>query len=352
MVCPEKKFLVAGGEAEEVTLIAESLRNMGYFNVTVLDNGPEALELVLAGGRYFVIAAWELPELGGLRLVREVRRTAYAAGEPCLLIVPENHESELLMSEGVGVSGFLVRPVTEEQVRAKVPPLLDRLPESDWPRALERQADRLADTGRPEEALAEYAKVLEAGRRRLAGLETETGLTCHKLGRSGEAVEHLERAALADPGLARAQSGLGRVYLETGRPAEASRSLERAVRLDPQNFEVKTMLAESLLESGKLGRAEDLFRELLSRRPEDGYLLNRLGIALRKQGKYDRAVAHYLEAIKIKPGDENLFFNLGRSYYESGDRSRALKALEKALEINPDMEQAGQLLSKIRSEEV
>jgi Tfp pilus assembly protein PilF/DNA-binding NarL/FixJ family response regulator len=350
MSVPEKKFLVAAGRPDERELVREALEEGGRFNVTLVDRGEDALALIQTGNRYFVIAAWELPGLGGLRLVKEYRNTPVGAEEPCLLIVPENPESELFMAEGAGVSGFLTRPLAKKEVLGEVERQLERNPEADWPAAREKKAEKLADAERPYEALVEYKRAIEAGRLRIASIQADAGITYLKMGRIDEAVDRLEQAAAIDPNLARAQAALGKAYLETGRPAEAERAFERAARLDPQNTEVQTALAESYLESGKPEAAERLYRKLLKHSPEDGFLLNRLGMAMRRQGRLDRAIAHYLEAIGIKPGDENLLFNLGRGYYESGDPGRAEAALTRCLEINPELVQAKKLLEKVRQE--
>ena len=88
MVSPEKKFLVAVGRAEERETCRQTLQDAGYAGVTLVDNGQDALGVLGAGGPLVTIAAWELPGLGGLRLVREIRKKPAITPEPCAADCP------------------------------------------------------------------------------------------------------------------------------------------------------------------------------------------------------------------------------------------------------------------------
>ncbi|MEW6261499.1 MAG: tetratricopeptide repeat protein [Thermodesulfobacteriota bacterium] len=346
MLGPETKFLVADGDAAEGRLIQSALTDAGYFHVTWVDNGLDALGLVEEAAPDFVVAAWELPRLGGLRLAREVRNKLPARC-PCHLIVPEHHENEKNLAEDTDVAGFLVRPLTEHSLAHWVEKTVVGGRSDHWPLDQEHLADRLLADGHPEEALDEYRRALAAGRQRLAGLYAEVGLILKKQGRLKEAIEQFERGVLADPSLARVQEALAEAYLADGRPTEAGRAWERALALDPRSERIKINLAEAFLLSDQAERAEPLFKDLYDRKPDDLHVLNRLGMALRKQGKHTQAADYYNKGLAINERDENLHFNLGRCYFETGQTKEAVRALTRALEINPRLDQARKLLLKL-----
>lgn len=347
MDSPEIKILIGVPDQEEAALIKGVLSELGYYNTTIVENGPDAASLAELGAARIIIAVWELPNLGGLRLVRMVRKKDHSADIPCVLIVPQFHESEINMAEGAGVDYFLARPLTRDKIEEMVGKIIGGAKDSGWPDGFEENAENLTDSGDLASALDVYNQALESGRRRMAGLNMEMGSVYQKQGRTEEAIVHFENASLLDPLMPRAQAALGMAYLEANRPAEAGRALERASKLDPMNDEIKLNLAESWLLSGKNVKAEKLFGELLDKNPENMHLLNRMGIALRKQGKYTQAIGHYSLAISINDQDEHLFFNLSRCYYETGDLKKALDAVNQSLYINPAFEQARQLLGEI-----
>jgi tetratricopeptide (TPR) repeat protein len=347
MLIQETHFLLAIREAVETTMIRGVLEKLGCKRVDVFANGPDALRAAQAKPYYFVIASWELPGLGGLRLVREVRWKAASARRPCLLILPEHNDSERNLAENVEITDFLVRPLTPEKISDRILEVLEGGTAGHWPDQQLEAADRLVREGHPEEALLQYQQLADTGRDQLADLHTDLGLALNKAGRMTEAIDNLEQAALLVPGRARAHLALGQVYLQAGRPAEALRAVERAVGLQPDNEEAQRHLADSLLENDRPARAEALFQSLLAKNPNDSHLLNRLGMALRKQGKFREAVAHYSKALKINDRDENLFFNLGRCHLEIGQTEAAIIVLNQALNLNPGFEEARQLLARI-----
>ena len=349
MLVHSTHFLVAVRDLDESALIRGVLEKLGAKHIEMFSSGPEALQAAKSKPYYFIIAGWELPGLGGLRLTKEVRWNVSSARQPCLLIIPEHNQSERNLAEGVEITDFLVRPLTPEKVAARILEVLDEEAHGRRPDQQLEEADQLISEGRPEEALEKYQSLASAGRDQLADLHTDLGLALNQAGRLGEAIDNLEQAALMQPGKARAHLALGQVYLKAGRAAEALRAVERALNLEPNNEAARMHLADSLLENDRPARAETMFLSLLQRHPHDLHLLNRLGIALRKQGKFEEAVAHYKKALTINDQDENLYFNLGRCHLEIGQVEAAVHALNQALNIRPGLEEARLLLAKINT---
>ena len=339
--------MVASGDRSEANLIDRTLKDLGFFNVTRVDNGQAALNLVKFRPSYFLVTSWDLPQLSGLRLIEEIRKNKKTAGQPCLLIVPPDKE-ELTADRGLDSYGVLVRPISAKDLAEKIRDMMENRKDASWPKGPEEKAELLYKTGHQEEALAQYQETLQAGRKRMAGLNTEMGLIFIKQGRLEEAEAALQEAVKFDPWMTRAQSALGQIYLETGRPLEAGQALDKALSMDPHNEKTYLLMAESLLQSDQNDRAEKLFRNLLRRRPEDLYIFNRLGIALRKQSKYEQATAVYRQALKISDQDENLHFNLGRCLFEAGQLEKAAASLQRVLAINPDLKEAKVLMAEIR----
>jgi tetratricopeptide (TPR) repeat protein len=348
MISPETRFLIAASDAEERSLISAVLNERGYHHVVAVDDGPTALGLLESGRAFYIIVAWELPRLGGMRLVKEALRLRPGERPDSIFIVPKDCESEKAMAQEVSPSGFFIRPLNPSVAGAELDRILNSDDREDWPRAATSTGDTLMEDGRFKEAEAVYEKALESGRQRLSGLNTEMGKILLQMGRLTEAIDVLEQAALADPTLPRAQEALGQAYMEANRPAEAARAWERALKNDPQNTLTKTHLAESLLQSGHPDRAAALFKDILDINPADKHILNLMGIALRKQGRYESAVEHYQRALRIVEQDEHLLFNLGRCYLETGQHQNAMDTMRRALNVNPEFDPARDMLEKLR----
>ena len=347
MDATDRHYLVATGHAEEAALVTSALEDLGPVRIFRAENGAQAREFVENINNGFVLAAWELPGLGGLRLAREIAAHARTRPWPVVLIVPEYAESEREMSRGVGVAAFLSRPLTREAVSARVRGVLRHRDRVAWPVPDLEEADRLAEAGHLDAALAGYDRTLTAGKRYMSQLYMDAAAILRRQDRTDAAIDHLERAMLADPGRFEAPLALGEVLLAANRPAEAARALNRAMRLRPANERVLRGLAEVQLMTDQNIQAEVSYRRLLTSHPQDPFLLNRLGMALRKQGKCRQAVEHYHFALEVAPGDENLHFNLGRCYFEIGETAKAAMALNEALNRNPEFDEARGLLARI-----
>jgi tetratricopeptide (TPR) repeat protein len=342
-------FLAAVGRTEEAELIRAGLKRLGFHHVTHAANGPAAANEIQKNDHLFVFAAWELPQLGGLRFSKMLRHRPESKDWPLVLIVPAHHDSEteMVQSQSVQVTAFLSRPLTEAAVADLTADILAGDQRLVWPAEKEKQADQEAEAGRLQEALSLYNDAAAQGRRVVAGLHADAGVVELKLGRFNEALEHFERAALMDPRSGRIQTFLAKAYHQAGLLGQAQRAFERAVALSPEDRRTQEELAETLLEMDKPDLAERLIAKLLPQRPKDPFLLNKMGIALRKQKKYQEALHLYKEAIQLLDQDENLYFNLGRCYFELGYMGQAAAAVNQALNINPKMEHARRFLARI-----
>ena len=137
-------------------------------------------------------------------------------------------------------------------------------------------------------------------------------------GRLPEAIEELRTAVRLKPGFAEAHYNLGAVLVDTpGGQAEAAREYETVTRLQPDNFDAHFRLG--LLLSGMPGRE-------------------------------GRGIAAYQAAIRLKPDSYEAHFNLGLVLAGiSGRKAEALEQFEAALQAKPDLEQAREMIARLRA---
>jgi tetratricopeptide (TPR) repeat protein len=132
--------------------------------------------------------------------------------------------------------------------------------------------------GRPEEALAQFARALELNPRYLEAL-IHQGLVLNELGRSREAEDSFHRAAdsvapetegLPAPvaaRLANQHAELADAYAEAGALGRAIEQYERALELGPGFQDLRYRMARLMLEAGRPLEAREALDEVLRARP-------------------------------------------------------------------------------------
>lgn len=348
MFGPETNFLVAVESAEDSELIERALNQLGFLNVTRVNDGVTALNLIKRFNEYVLIAGWNTPGLSGLDVINEIRHLKNIKNLTCVLVGSPQNVENMNLARQLKVNSFIFGGVNPDSIKERLARIIEKDESSNpWPEELEEKAEELMKSEEYEQAIALYEQAAQIVQKRSGGLQAEIGIMLLREGRTGEAVCTLEKALADNPTLHRAQSAIGKAYLKTGKTREAVIASENAAALNPCSLEAKIQLGESYLIDAQYERAEEIFDNLHYSYPEDRYFLNRLAIALRKQKKYDQASEIYTKALTLDRYDEHLHFNLGRCYFEARRPEMAEKHLREALRINPQMDNAKILLKKM-----
>jgi predicted TPR repeat methyltransferase len=135
-----------------------------------------------------------------------------------------------------------------------------------WPAEADPVADAraLLEQGRPQDALAVLAPLIESGTGGLlTRLEYARALTAG--GRPGDALSVARETALLYPTAAAAAQGLGETILAAGQVATAIAEFQRALRVDANLESARAMLGRAWLEAGEPEKALEAVESL----PED-----------------------------------------------------------------------------------
>ncbi|MBI4231249.1 MAG: response regulator [Planctomycetes bacterium] len=103
--------------------VARTLRQAGYAGLTITQasDGEEALQHLQAHRFDLVISDLHMPRLDGLELVRRIR--AAGLDVPVLLVTAEGSARKQTEAVVSGVTAYLTKPVTPDQLREKIEPL-------------------------------------------------------------------------------------------------------------------------------------------------------------------------------------------------------------------------------------
>jgi tetratricopeptide (TPR) repeat protein len=168
--------------------------------------------------------------------------------------------------------------------------------------------------------------------------------------RYSEAEQQYKLAAQQEPSDARAQFGLGNVFLDQGRFAEAAEAYRQAIKLNADYLPAYQPLSYSLAKLSRYPEAIETLKQALERDPNNAELYDNLGFAYVHAERYSDAVPASQQAIVLlgQSGEayrqglqnrkevlSNAYKNLGNAYNGLKQYNEAAEALKHATEIEP-----------------
>lgn len=109
------KILVVDDMKAELDLICQYLIKAGYQVITAND-GKEALEKVIENKPDAILTDWMMPNMGGLDLCRQLKKTPETANIPVIACTAKNRDVDKMWANKQGVKGYIVKPCTEEDI--------------------------------------------------------------------------------------------------------------------------------------------------------------------------------------------------------------------------------------------
>jgi len=118
------RVLVVDDDATTRTLVSRTLLRMKVAATFEADSGEQALEAFAATGPAIdlVICDWTMPGMTGLDLFRRLR--AERPTLPFLMLTGRADHDSLALAQQAGVSGYAVKPISAQELRAKIDALL------------------------------------------------------------------------------------------------------------------------------------------------------------------------------------------------------------------------------------
>lgn len=328
-------FLVAEPDSAVRQAEARFLREIGFNRIIQASDGAEAWSILKRSGAGLVVAAWNMPDMSGLALLKIARTEPSFYSLPFFLVADELTKSQVIEAGEAGVSDILIRPFSPEQFKKRIQSLAQLHPDAQTEAATRSYQEGLdlMEEGRWEPALNAFRQVLSIYEN--AEIHYNLGYIKTAQGLYEEAIGHFRRATQINNAFAEAYRKMGECYKQLNRPDEAKEAFEQAAAI----YFDKHMDRD----------AELVMTEVLKINPDTPNIYNSLGIVYRRTEQHEKAVAMYLKALKVNPSDEHIHFNLARAYLETGESAKAEECLIKCLEFNPDQMDARSLLQKISS---
>ncbi len=117
---PDIKILVVDDMSTMRRIIRTILNQLGYSNIEEAENGKQALAKLKSEKFDFVITDWNMPEMDGLTLVKEIRNDPELKHLPVLMVTAEAKKENVIEALKAGVNNYIVKPFTPEVLKEKM----------------------------------------------------------------------------------------------------------------------------------------------------------------------------------------------------------------------------------------
>lgn len=121
------KILVVDDFPTMRRIIRNLLKDLGYENVDEAEDGAMGLEKLRNGSFDFVVSDWNMPNLDGLEMLKEIRADAALAKLPVLMVTAEAKKENIIAAAQAGASGYVVKPFTAATLEEKLNKIFEKM---------------------------------------------------------------------------------------------------------------------------------------------------------------------------------------------------------------------------------
>ncbi len=114
------KVLVVDDFSTMRKVIRNLLKQLGYENIVEAEDGVAALEVLRSQKIDFVISDWNMPNMSGLELLKQVRADGSLSKTPFLMVTAESLKDNVVEAVKAGVDNYIVKPFTADVLSEKI----------------------------------------------------------------------------------------------------------------------------------------------------------------------------------------------------------------------------------------
>ncbi|MEI7457182.1 MAG: chemotaxis response regulator CheY [Nitrosomonadales bacterium] len=116
----DTKFLVVDDFSTMRRIVRNLLKELGFANIQEAEDGVEALKKLRSDTYDFVVTDWNMPNMTGIELLREIRADAKLRHLPVLMVTAEAKRENIIEAAQAGASGYVVKPFTAATLDEKL----------------------------------------------------------------------------------------------------------------------------------------------------------------------------------------------------------------------------------------
>ena len=111
--------LIVEDDCISAEILTNSLQHFGY-DVTTVDNGRQAFELIRSGKFRLVVSDWDLPEMSGVEICRQIRQRQSSSYIYVILVTSFEGVDNVVEGLHAGADDFLTKPLQPEELRMRL----------------------------------------------------------------------------------------------------------------------------------------------------------------------------------------------------------------------------------------
>lgn len=127
MTSKNLKILVVDDFPTMRRIIRNLLKDLGYENVDEAEDGAMGLEKLRNGSFDFVVSDWNMPNLDGLEMLKQIRADDKLAKLPVLMVTAEAKKENIIAAAQAGASGYVVKPFTAATLEEKLNKIFEKM---------------------------------------------------------------------------------------------------------------------------------------------------------------------------------------------------------------------------------
>jgi two-component system, chemotaxis family, chemotaxis protein CheY len=114
------RVLVVDDFAAMRKIVSATLKDLGFHNIVEAEDGKAAWEKLQLQSFDLIISDWNMPDMMGIDLLRNVRSHQSMGKTLFLMVTAEAQKERVLEAIKAGVFNYIVTPFTTEQLQQKL----------------------------------------------------------------------------------------------------------------------------------------------------------------------------------------------------------------------------------------
>ncbi len=120
------KFLVVDDSATMRRMIINGLKTRDVEGVLEAKDGQDALAMMYVENIDFLITDWNMPNMNGLELIKEVRKEPRFKDIPILMVTSKGFKNDIIQAMKSGANSYIVKPFSPEILVNKIEDIINK----------------------------------------------------------------------------------------------------------------------------------------------------------------------------------------------------------------------------------
>jgi two-component system, chemotaxis family, chemotaxis protein CheY len=121
------KILVVDDFSTMRRIVKNLLKQIGFENIDEAEDGQHALSRLKNDKYQFVVSDWNMPNMTGIELLKNVRSDPGLKALPFLMVTAEAEKEKVVEAIKAGVNNYIIKPFTAEILKEKMDKIFERL---------------------------------------------------------------------------------------------------------------------------------------------------------------------------------------------------------------------------------